>query len=246
MTKIPLYLKADKDAPRATDSEFYLLARNGLFFCRNHRFFQSDVLCSKGPGWLASHNVHCQLNFPRIKKTMLERIVGFFSRIYETHGSEAVVLLAWNQKEHQYRILVPDQEATVWESYGGYRSALDVHYTVPLVLPPDHLLVGDIHCHARGDAYSSFTDREDEFYKTGFHVVVGRIHQDPPVFHLEFTVDGKRFPAHFDDLFEGYRRRRGGVPPGWLEKVRVKVKKPYSIGYDDLSWKRDPYARDIH
>ncbi len=243
MTKIPLYLKTEEDMPRASDSEFYLLARNGLFFCRNHSFFQSDVLCSRGPNWLARHDVDCRLNFPKIKQTMLEQIVGFFSRIYDTHGSEAVALLAWNQKEQQYRVLVPDQEATVWESYGGYRSALDVHYTVPLVLPPDHLLVGDIHCHARGDAYSSFTDREDEFYKTGFHVVVGRIHHDPPAFHLEFTVDGKRFPAQFDDLFEGYRRQRGGVPPGWLEKVSIKVKKPYSISYDR---NRDPYARDIH
>ncbi len=243
MTKIPLYLKTGDDMPRATDSEFYLLARNGLFFCRNHRFFCSDVLCSRGPGCLAEHDVQCQLNFPRIKKTMLERIVGFFSSIYEIHGSEAVVLLAWNQKEQQYRVLVPDQEATVWESYDGHRSALDVHYTVPLVLPPDHLLVGDIHCHATGGAYSSFTDREDEFYKTGFHVVVGRIQQEPPIFHLEFAVDGKRFPAHFEDLIEGYRRRRSGVPRQWLEKVSVKVNRPYSID-PDRRWSRDPYARE--
>ena len=78
MTKIPLYLKTDIDRPRFTDAEFYLLARNGLFFCRNHRFFQSDLLCSRGPGWLVEHDEQCQLNFPKIKKTMLERIVGFF------------------------------------------------------------------------------------------------------------------------------------------------------------------------
>ena len=52
MTKIPLYLKTDNDRPRFTDAEFYLLAKNGLFFCRNHRFFQSDLLCSRGlAGW---------------------------------------------------------------------------------------------------------------------------------------------------------------------------------------------------
>ena len=242
MTKIPLYLKTDDDMPRAADGEFYLLARNGLYLCRNHRFFQSDVLCSRGPGWLGAHDMRCQLNFPKIKKTMLERIVGFFSRIYEVHGSEAVVLLAWNQKEHQYRILVPDQEAMVRESRSGYRSALDVRYTVPLALPANHLLVGDIHCHATGQAYSSFTDREDEFYRTGFHVVVGRIQEEPPGFHLKFTVDGKRFPAHFDDLFEGYRRRRTGVPREWLKKVNVKVDRPVSIGLDDFGWQRDPYV----
>ena len=78
MTRIPLYLKTDNELPRFTDSEFYLLARDGLFFCRNHAFFESDVLCSKGPGWLVEHDEQCQLKFPKIKKTMLERIVGFF------------------------------------------------------------------------------------------------------------------------------------------------------------------------
>ena len=246
MTRIPLYLKTDDELPRFTDSEFDLLACNGLFFCRNHAFFESDVLCSKGPGWLLAHDEQCQLKFPKIKKTMLERIVGFFSRICEIHGSEAVVLLSWNQRDHQYRILAPDQEATVWESRGGHRSALDVRYTVPLVLPPDHLLVGDIHCHGTGAAYSSFTDRDDERYRTGFHVVVGRIQEEPPRFHLEFTVDGKRFPAHFEDLFEGYRRRRRGVPRKWLEKVQVKVKRPFSMSVDDLSWNRSPYVGKIH
>ena len=240
-TKIPLYLKTD-NAPRFSDSEFYLLARNGLFLCRNHPFFASDVACSKGPAWLAEHEVGCQLNFPKIKKTMLARMVGFFSRIYEIHGSEAVVLLAWNQREHHYRILVPAQEATVWESRGGHRSALDVSYTVPLTLPPDHLLVGDVHCHGTGGAYSSFTDRDDERYRTGFHVVVGCIQEEPPRFHIEFTVDGKRFPAHFDDLFEGYRRRRRGVPRKWLEKVSVDVKRPLWTSIDDPGWSRDPYV----
>ena len=242
MTRIPLYLKTDNELPRFTDSEFYLLARNGLFFCRNHAFFESDVLCSKGPGWLLEHDEQCQFNFPKIKKTMLERIVGFFSRICEIHGSEAVVLLCWNRKEHQYRILVPDQEATVWESHGGLRSALDVRYTVPLVLPPGHLLVGDIHCHGTGAAYSSFTDRDDERYRTGFHVVVGRIEEEPPRFHLEFTVDGKRIPARFADLFEGYRRRRSGVPRKWLEKVHVQVKRSFWTGVDDSRSKGDPYV----
>ena len=168
MTKIPLYLKTDIDRPRFTDAEFYLLARNGLFFCRNHRFFQSDLLCSRGPGWLVEHDEQCQLNFPKIKKTMLERIVGFFSRICEIHGSEAVVLLCWNRKEHQYRILVPDQEATVWESRGGHRSALDVRYTVPLNLPPDHLLVGDVHCHGTGAAFLFFHRSRRRVLQTWF------------------------------------------------------------------------------
>ena len=109
------------------------------------------------------------------------------------------------------------------ESASGLRSALDVSYKIPLSLPPGELLVGDLHCHAGGDAYSSPTDREDEYYRDGFHGVVGRIQREPPRFHLEFIVDGVRFGMDFKGLFKGYRKRWNKVPHRWLKRVKVKV-----------------------
>jgi len=225
MPKIPLYLKTERDMPRPPDPEYYLLAGNGLFLCRNHRFFRSDVRTARAPQWLVQHDSRCRLDLPKVERETLEKIVGFFGRVFELHGSEAIVLLLWNQQKRRYRILVPEQEATVWESASGRRSALDVRYKIPLSLPPGELLVGDIHCHAGGDAYSSFTDRQDEYYRDGFHGVVGRIHREPPRFHLEFIVDGVRFRMDFKGLFKGYRKRWKKVPQKWLKRVKVEVQR---------------------
>jgi hypothetical protein len=40
---IPIYMKETQDFVRLSEEEYYLIAQNGVFLCRNHRFFQSDV-----------------------------------------------------------------------------------------------------------------------------------------------------------------------------------------------------------
>jgi hypothetical protein len=136
------------------------------------------------------------------------------------------VLLLWDIKRRRYRICVPEQEATVRESFSGRRFAIDVSYTIPLSLPSNHLIAGDIHCHGDMSAYSSWADEKDEKYRDGIHVVVGKIDREPPEFHVELSVDGGRFPLKFDDLFRGYSRRRVRFAPReWFEKFKVKVEK---------------------
>ncbi len=219
---IPLYLKTDEQAPRPSDSEFYWLTRDGAFLCRNHPFFQSDVPTRRPVKALASHEPRCVIRYPKVKAPTLEFIVAFFGRVFELHRSEAVVLLLWDMEKQRYRILVPEQEATVWESYTGRRSPQDVTYKVP-PLPPGHLLMGDIHSHGNMAAYSSGTDRHDERYRDGFHAVVGHVEREPPDFHLELSIDGHRFELEMRHIFEGYTKRRRFVPRQWLDKVRVKV-----------------------
>ena len=65
----------------------------------------------------------------------LEHIVGFFDRVFARHGSESIVLLYWDQKRRRYKLCVPPQEASVWESLSGRRSAMDVTYQVPIPAP---------------------------------------------------------------------------------------------------------------
>ena len=110
----------------------------------------------------------------------------------------------------------------LWSHRRNPRSPEDVRYTVP-VLPPRHLLVGDVHCHGNMAAFASSTDRADERYRDGVHVVVGRIESEPPEFHLELAIDGHRFELETGHVFEGYEKRRRFVPRKWLEQVRVKV-----------------------
>src|SRR5262249_40817550 len=189
---IPLYLKTDAAMPRPTDPEFYWLTQDGAFLCRNHPFFTSDVPTRRPIKALAAHEPRCVVRYPHVKASTLEFIVGFFGRVFEMHRSESVVLLLWNLDRQIYKVLVPEQAATVWRSWDGVCSPLDVRYTVP-VLPPRHLLVGDIHCHGNMAAYASSTDRHDERYRDGIHGIVGRIEEEPPEFHLELAIDGYRF-----------------------------------------------------
>lgn len=233
MNQIPIYMKTSEDMPRPEDPEFYLMTGNGLFFGRNHRFFSSDVPSPRAPRNLAKHEAACQVRYPKLGVAALEYIVGFFDRIFKLHGSESIILLFWNQSRQRYKLWVPEQEATVWESYSGVRSALDVTYELPIPMPRDHLLVADIHCHCDFSAYSSFTDKQDEQYRDGVHAVVGHIEREAPDFHVEISIDGSRFRMQFDQLFQGYNRRRLNVPEEWIKKVKVKVNR--SSGYSWVS-----------
>jgi hypothetical protein len=233
---LPVYLKTDAEMPRPGDPEFYWLTRSGAFLCRNHPFFTSDVPAKRGVKALAEHEAALVLRYPLVKASMLETIVGFFSRVYELHRSESVVLLYWDLKERRYRVCVPEQEATVGTGWGGRRYPQDVRYQTPIP-PPGCLLAGDIHCHGNMAAYSSYTDRADEVYRDGFHAIVGRIDDEPPEFHVEFAIDGGRFEMQAGQIFEGYQKRRGFVPRQWLEQVQVKVEQPYSWSWRDDSWK---------
>jgi hypothetical protein len=223
MSPIPLYLKTTPDMPRPTDPEFYWVTRDGAFLCRNHPFFTTDVPTRRPVKALAAHAAACEVRYPRVPVSTLEFVVGFFDRVYEEHRSESVVLLLWDLDRQRYRVWVPDQEATVWRSWSGARSPLDVSYTVPRALPERHLLVGDVHCHGNMPAYSSWTDRADERYRDGVHAIVGRIDDDPPEFHVELAVDGHRFELEPAQVFEGYRKRRRIVPRRWLDRVTVKI-----------------------
>ncbi len=225
---IPVYLKTAADMPRPADPEYYLLTRDGPYLCRNHPFFQSDVPTRRAIRALAEHRPAAIVRYPRVKASTLETIVGFFGRVYEVHGSEAVILLLWDLNEQRYRLLVPPQEATVWQARSGRRSPQDVRYQVP-ALQPGLLLVGDIHSHGHMAAFTSHQDAMDEVYRDGVHAVVGRIDAEPPEFHVELAIDGYRFELGFDQLFEGYRARHRFVPKQWLEKVKVRVEGAYEL-----------------
>jgi hypothetical protein len=232
---IPLYLKTDAQMPRPTDPEFYWLTRDGAFLCRNHPFFASDVPTRRPVKALASHEPRCVVRYPQVKRSTLEFIVGFFDRVYRLHGSESVVLLLWDMERRRYKVCVPEQEASVWESYTGRRSPQDVRYAVP-PLPAGHLLVGDIHSHGNMAAFSSVTDRADERYRDGIHGVVGRVEREPPEFHLELAIDGYHFGLEMGQVFEGYSQRRRFVPRQWIDRVRVKVEGWSGWSYSGGGW----------
>jgi proteasome lid subunit RPN8/RPN11 len=223
---IPIYLKTSADFPRPLDSEFYLVAQDGLYFCRNHTFFQSDVPAKRKPRGLAPHAASCTVQFPLVPISTLEYVVAFFGKVFERFQSEAVVLLYWDTVRERYRLLVPKQKATVWQSRSGKRSPMDVAYEVPLSVPHQWMLVGDVHSHGDMGCAPSWTDKEDEIYRDGVHAIVGRVHREPPELYVALALDGSRFGLDFEVLFRGYRQRRRIVPESWLKQVEVEVQLP--------------------
>ena len=202
----PIYLKRHGDMPWPKDKFFYLLAANGLFICRNQPFFTSCVPARKGPAELANQQAFLTSRYPKIPQPLMEQAVGFFAEVGEKHGAEAALLLAWDTYQERYHLLVPKQRCSVYRLYQG-TYPLGVHYELPTRLSDGWSIVGDIHSHVNGAAYASYTDKRDERYQPGLHIVVGRIHQEPPEFHVDAIVDGMRFMIDQTLVIQAYHHR---------------------------------------
>jgi PRTRC genetic system protein A len=230
----PIYLKLTPDMPWPTDRAFYLLSRDGLSFCRNDRLFQSCVPARGFPRELAGQEPFVRLNYPRVPQRLLETIIGFFAVIGARHNAEAAAVLVWNRDRAAIEAVVPPQVSLVSMGWGGRGYPMEVHYDVP-PLPPHLTVIGDIHSHVEEAAYASFMDQRDETHRPGLHLVIGRISQEPPEFHIEMVVDGARFPIKRPEtVLEGYERRRiQDVPETWFNQVTVKPwSSPYRSAYD--------------
>jgi hypothetical protein len=218
----PLYLKTEPDGDWPDDPVFYLVTANGLFLCRNHEFFQSSVPAPRWPSELAPQESSLQLRGPKIPQRTIEQVVGFFDRVADLYGSEAVVLAVWNRHKHEIEIIAPPQLATISRNPWDTVSPIGVEYEVP-PLGSEQVVLGDIHSHVDMAAYASHVDRVDEQYRAGLHVVVGRLYREPPEFHIEAVVDGARFKFAPDTVFAGYQRRRATFPEEWLDQIKLKV-----------------------
>ena len=225
-----ILLKTDDDFAWPEDIPmFYLLARDGLYICRNHELFRSCVPTRGGPRQFAEQATFLRPQFPLIPQSLLEQSAGFFSEIAERHGSEAAALFFWDRGAQCVRLYVPEQVATVIRYSDGYVSPIGVHYTPPTDLPEDWVPFADIHCHVNFSAYASGTDKQDELHSAGLHIVVGHIDEEPPEFHVEAVVDGMRFRIDPEEVIEGYATRSADVPKEW--HARLAVEQPsYNTG----------------
>lgn len=219
----PVRLKTDGDSCWPEDDElFYLVAREGLFICRNNELFRSCVRAERGPSELASQKELLRPHFPRIPADVIESAVGFFSRVAERQSSEAAAFLVWDRSQLRVRLLVPEQTATIGRGWQGDPYPIGVHYTPPADLPADWVVFGDIHSHVNMSATVSSTDVADEVHSAGLHIVVGRLQYEPPDIHIEAVVDGARFRLDRNDVIEDYRNRSLGVPQEWVDRVEIE------------------------
>lgn len=207
----PIYLKDTEDMAWPDDTLFYMVTSDGLMKCRNTPFFRSCVKAESAPAELEPQKPFLKLRYPKIPQELLEQVVGFFSAIQKKYDSEAYVCLVWNKETKAYEVVCPPQDIS-----GGH-----VNYEMPQ-LPPHLMMVGDIHSHVNMSAFASGTDEHDEEHRPGVHLVVGRISQEPPEFHIEAVVDGARFGVAEELMIEKYEKR-ADFPEEWMEVVSKKV-----------------------
>src|SRR5438067_1071876 len=106
----PLYVKTDPAMPWPAEERcFHMMAREGLFICRNNRYFSSAVPASNFPSSLAEQSTFCRIRYPKLPRRKFELIVGFFSVVADLHQAEAGVLIAYDEKAERYRLIVPKQ-----------------------------------------------------------------------------------------------------------------------------------------
>lgn len=224
MEETPIYVKRKTDDEVPAEPELaYVLSSNGFFICRNHRLFRSCVPAQRCPSGLAPHQPSIELRCPPVPQEQFEILVALFSVLGQRYGAEAIALILWNSGTNRVSLHVPEQIATVYKTSTGALRPKHLHYDVPLDLPPEISIIGDIHSHATGAAYASSTDELDEVHRPGIHVVVGRVDREPPTLHCEFVVDGHRFRVDPHEVVEAYVAKHSEVPALWFDRVQVRV-----------------------
>lgn len=236
----PIYLKLSADMPWPETEVFYLLTNDGLFLCRNHPFFRSCVATNQFPGELAAHTSFLRLRYPKVPQRLFEKVVGYFAQVAIRHCAEAAVLLVWNRRAQRMEAIVPEQTSYVMVKWEGDAYPIKVHYAVPR-LPTHFQLIGDIHSHPVDSAYRSRKDDLDHTHFPGLHIIVGRLHNEPPDLHLVVMVDGLSFEIRDPELvIEGYRRRRiHEVPRRWMEKIAIRRLMRHEIPEQSYGRERD-------
>lgn len=214
---VPVYLKTEDFEWPENQKLFYLMTADGLMLCRNHAWFKSCAPVKKGPGELDEQKPFCSLSYPKIPRVLMEKAVGFFTRIYDKKHWESALILVYNQVEQKIELLCPDQKA----DWGTVKYNTEEEFAK---LPAGkYLMIGDMHSHGSMSPNPSTMDTDDELNRPGLHIVVGYINDEPPDFYCAAVVDGVRFEVKdIGKVLEGYDERieEEDVPKEWIAKVK--------------------------
>lgn len=209
-----LYIK-DKEFTWPKDSCFCIMAREGLFKCRNNMFTRSCVLVNESGldlDGLLPQEEFCFLRYTKIPRKIMEDALSFFAETARKHSAEAIVLLGYDIVDRRWLSIVPEQTS------GG----MEVKYTIPDDLDDHILLPGDIHSHVDAGAFHSSTDTHDEKMRDGIHITLGKVQNKWPDISMEIVQDGKRFTLTEDMILEEWGPRSTRVPDGWMDKFTYK------------------------
>lgn len=217
----------------------YLLARDGLYLERRTALFHTSTRLTGPLLGLAAHEVSCQLFFPPLPRVLVRAMLAFFKAAYDLHGGEAALVLLHHPDTGTYRWYCPPQSVEVYRSFGRLRASDSITYELPLELPAGYVIFGDAHSHGSMPAYASAVDKNDEEYKDGLHLIVGRIDEPGRCdYHADFVMDGQRFGLEPTAVLEDARCRAfARAPASWLKQITMK---------QPTWWSASPWAGSYH
>lgn len=158
-----------------------------------------------------------ELNFlpaGKVPYEYLEQIVHFFKEVMRLKKAdyEAHAWVLWS-KDKGYYISVPKQTVS--------KAAVQFSYDEE-ALPPDSIIVVDIHSHNTMGAFFSGTDNNNDKNGVYYSGVVGKLDNATPQIVFRFNMHDTKMECKIADIFD-IPKKEISIPSEWMDQVEVKA-----------------------
>ena len=170
----------DGQTPFPEDDIYYIICKEGVYLKKRLGVMES-IAPVKNISILKSIQAMAKMHIRKIPATKAQQVINFFKEVYKEYYGEAIVLLFYNQKTKQHKIICPKQEV----SGGGadYNKAIVVE---------GWDMIGTIHSHASMSAFHSGIDDKDEESFDGLHITFGNMKDDDISVSASIVANGFR------------------------------------------------------
>jgi PRTRC genetic system protein A len=182
---------ADGKQELPEDDIYYIVAKEGIYIKKKLGIMDS-VSPVKNISILESVQATAKMNIEKIPAIAVAKIANFFRAIQEQHGSEAIVILFYNEETKKYKLVPPSQKVTP----GG------IEYNRSIVID-GWTMIGDIHSHSSMSAFHSGTDQGDENSFDGLHITFGNMNCELISISASIVSNGNRVMIKPEEYMKG-------------------------------------------
>lgn len=156
----------------------------------------------------------------RIPTALMAQLWSFFKQVYADIGTEVMVYIT--HKNGEYRIFVPEQEAT----------KVSVNTSLKSEFLGDWQVVGTAHSHCDFSAYHSATDNHDADGMDGLHITLGHVNIAKPSIAIMISVNKIKWKLEPDEIFDqGMPIAPDPHPAWWHRYVKKGTQTVTQYGY---------------
>jgi len=162
------------------DDIYYIICKEGVYLKKRLGIMES-IAPVKNISILKSIKTMAKMHIKKIPAIKAQKVINFFKAVYKEYHSEAIVLLFYNQKTNQHKIICPNQKVS-----GGIAD-----YNKSIIINGWDM-IGTIHSHAAMSAFHSGIDDKDEESFDGLHITFGNINDDDISVSASIVANGFR------------------------------------------------------